>query len=147
MSHDDPFDLERFVNAQRDVYSRALSEIKSGQKKSHWMWFVFPQIIGLGNSPTSILYSIKSINEAKAYLSHSILGPRLAECSSAVLKGTATSAEQIFGSIDAVKLCSSLTLFDYLSPGTMFSEVIGKYFDNRRDDKTLTILAGMSQVI
>ena len=107
------------------------------------MWFIFPQVIGLGNSPTSILYSIKSIDEAKAYQSHPILAPRLIECSSTLLTINGMSAEPIFGGIDAVKLSSSMTLFDHVSPDAVFSEVLGKYFDNRRDDKTLEILAGM----
>src|SRR6478735_2725031 len=126
MSGDDPFDLERFVNAQRNSYSRALSEINAGRKTSHWMWFIFPQVIGLGNSPTSILYSIKSIDEAKAYLSHPILAPRLVDCSSTLLTISGMSAEQIFGGIDAVKLSSSMTLFDHVLPDTVFSEVLGK---------------------
>jgi len=147
MSEFDPFDLQRFVNAQRDVYSRALSEIECGQKKSHWMWFIFPQIIGLGNSPISVLYSIKSIDEAKAFLSHPVLGPRLIECSSTLLGLSGKSVAQIFGGIDSIKLCSSMTLFDYVSPQMAFSEVLGKYFDDRSDGKTLAILSRMTSPI
>src|SRR5947209_2409130 len=143
---DDPFDLARFLEAQRHVYSRALSEIRKGQKTSHWMWFIFPQIEGLGNSPNSVRYSIKSVNEARSYLGHPILGTRLIECSNAVLESSSSSAEYIFGDIDTQKLSSSMTLFDMVSADrdSVFLHVLTKYFDGRRDEKTVAILAGLN---
>jgi len=144
MSGIDPFDLQRFVNAQWDVYSQALSEIKKGNKASHWMWFIFPQIKGLGNSSASVLYSIKSIDEAKAFLNHRILGLRIRECSSAVFDLDGMSVEQIFGDIDAIKLRSSMTLFEHVARESVFSDVLRKYNSSQKDLKTLAIIAKMS---
>ena len=109
MNSDDPYDLERFVAAQDagGTYQRATAELRAGRKASHWMWFVFPQIAGLGRSPTSRRYSISSLNEARAYLDHPVLGERLRECAGIVTSLTGRSAEQIFGGIDAMKLRSS----------------------------------------
>src|SRR5260370_30969284 len=107
---DDPHNLDRFFQAQAPDYARALSEIQSGHKRTHWMWYIFPQLDGLASSPTSKHYAIKTIAEAKAYLSHPILGPRLLECAQATLNQSTTSATEIFGSPDSLKLHSSPTL-------------------------------------
>ncbi|HVA24193.1 MAG TPA: DUF1810 domain-containing protein, partial [Chloroflexota bacterium] len=110
---DDPYDLERFVAAQdeRETYEDAVAELRRGLKMSHWMWFVFPQIAGLGQSSMSRRFAISSLQEAQAYLEHPVLGPRLAECTAMLLEATGRTGEQIFGSIDAQKLHSSMTLF------------------------------------
>ena len=110
--------LERFVDAQDGLYETALAEIRSGRKSSHWMWFIFPQLAGLGSSSMAAYYSIKDLNEARAYLDHSVLGPRLIECAEAVMAVEAKSAHEIFGTLDDLKLRSSATLFSQLSrPG------------------------------
>src|SRR5262245_17822632 len=138
---DDPHDLNRFLRAQADVYEEALSEIKSGQKSSPWMWYILPQIDGLGFSSTAKLYSIKSIEEARAYLNHPILGPRLLECAEATLQVEGRSANAIFGSIDELKLRSCATLFASVSPpDSVFHRLLDKYFQGKRDGKTLQLL-------
>lgn len=134
---DDPYDLERFVRAQERDYARALSELRAGQKRSHWMWYVFPQIEGLGGSAMSRRYSIKSEAEAKAYLEHPLLGARLRECFAAVRNIDARSAPEIFGSPDDLKLRSSATLFAAVSGEAVFEDVLQKYFDGKPDDETL----------
>jgi len=137
----DPHDLSRFVQAQGDDYPRALAEIRSGRKRSHWMWYVFPQIEGLGFSPTTRRYSIKSLAEAEAYLRHPVLGRRLVECAEAALGVEGRSASEIFGSPDDLKLRSCATLFACVSPaGSVFERLIAKYFQGGRDDKTLDLL-------
>jgi uncharacterized protein (DUF1810 family) len=137
----DPYDLDRFVRAQADVYERALSEIKSGDKRTHWMWYIFPQLDGLAFSSTSRHYAIKTIEEARAYLQHPVLGPRLLECAQAVLGVTDRTAMQIFGSPDDLKLRSSATLFACISPpGSVFDRLLEKYYGGARDDKTLRLL-------
>lgn len=137
----DPFDLERFVEAQRGVYEHALAEIEDGQKSSHWMWFIFPQIDGLGFSSTARRYAIKSVDEAKAYLQHSSLGPRLLQCAEAALRQQGLSAAEIFGSPDDMKLRSSATLFAQVSPpGSVFEKLLAKYFGGHADEKTLQLL-------
>jgi uncharacterized protein (DUF1810 family) len=137
------YDLERFVAAQAGVYPRALAELKEGRKESHWMWFVFPQIAGLGRSPTAILYAIAAAAEARAYLAHPLLGPRLGECVEAVLAHEDKSAEAIFGPIEAVKLRSSMTLFAAVaSEPNRFARVIDTFHNGERDPATLAILAG-----
>jgi uncharacterized protein (DUF1810 family) len=139
----DPFDLARFVDAQEDVYTYALGEIQHGEKRSHWMWFIFPQIAGLGSSPTAERYAIRSLDEAKAYLAHPVLGRRLIECAEAVLAVDDRSAEDIFGPIDALKLRSCATLFAAISPkGSVFERLLAKYFDAQPDGRTLQ-LAGL----
>src|ERR1700730_9568241 len=115
-STDDPYDLNRFLRAQEDDYEQALSEIVSGRKRTHWMWYIFPQIDGLASSSTSKHYSIKSLEEAKAYLDHPVLGPRLLECAEAVVRVEARSATEIFGSPDDLKLRSCATLFACVLP-------------------------------
>lgn len=139
---DDPHDLSRFVAAQQGVYERALAEIRAGRKQSHWMWFVFPQIDGLGSSPTAKRYAIRSRAEAEAYLAHPVLGPRLVACAAAAaaVPGPA-SALDVFGSPDDLKLRSSATLFAAVSPvGSAFDRVLGRYFRGERDPATLRLL-------
>ncbi len=137
----DPYDLNRFLRAQEDDYDRALAEIRGGRKRSHWMWYIFPQIDGLAFSSTSKFYAIKSVEEAKAYLAHPILGPRLLECAEAALAVEGRSAKEIFGSPDDLKLRSCATLFASVSPsGSVFERVLDKYYEGQRDDKTLELL-------
>ena len=137
----DPHNLNRFVQAQEDDYEQALAEIKSGRKRSHWMWYIFPQIDGLGFSSTSRRYSIKSVAEAEAYLSHPVLGPRLVECAEVALRVEGRSAFEIFGSPDEMKLRSCATLFGCVVPaGSVFDQLIDKYFQGQRDGKTLRLL-------
>jgi uncharacterized protein (DUF1810 family) len=137
----DPFDLQRFVDAQHGVYESALGEITQGQKRTHWMWFIFPQIDGLGSSPAARHYAIKSREEAEAYLRHPVLGPRLAACAEAALAVDGRSAREMFGSPDDLKLRSSATLFAAIAPGgSVFERVIEKYFNGQPDPKTLELL-------
>jgi len=141
----DPFNLERFVQAQNDVYDDVLIELRNGRKRSHWMWFIFPQIEGLGFSAISQLYSIKSLAEATAYLVHPILGPRLKECAETVLGVEGRSVHEIFGSPDDMKLKSSATLFAHVSPpGSVFHRTLDKYYGGVRDTRTLELLADQS---
>jgi uncharacterized protein (DUF1810 family) len=141
ISREDPFGLSRFINAQDDVYNDVLTELKSGLKRTHWMWFIFPQIDGLGHSPTTEYYAIKSIEEARKYLAHPILGSRLIECAEAVLAIKGRSVSEIFGYPDDFKLKSSMTLFAFVSgPGSLFVRVLDKYFHGEHDIKTLQIL-------
>jgi uncharacterized protein (DUF1810 family) len=135
----DPYDLDRFVAAQNanGTYESAVEELRRGRKMSHWMWFVFPQIAGLGYSATSKRFAISSPDEARAFLEHPVLGPRLIECSRTVAETHNRSAEQIFGSIDAQKLHSSMTLFMRASPNEpLFGSVIDRYFDGVPDAAT-----------
>jgi uncharacterized protein (DUF1810 family) len=139
MGTDDPYDLGRFVAAQDagGTYDRAAAELRRGRKTSHWMWFVFPQIAGLGQSPTSRTYAITSLDEARAYLAHPVLGPRLLECARIVAGQSGTSAEQIFGGIDAVKLRSSMSLFLEAAPAeSVFREVLDRFFAGQPDPAT-----------
>lgn len=137
----DPHDLDRFVQAQRGDYEQALSEIKDGRKQSHWMWYIFPQFDGLGLSSIARRYSIKSLAEAKAYLGHPVLGPRLAECAGAALGVKGRSAHEIFGSPDDMKLKSCATLFACVSPeGSVFHRLLDQYFQGTKDQKTLGLL-------
>ena len=142
----DPFDLTRFVRAQEEHYEQALSELAEGRKRSHWMWFIFPQFEGLGFSETSRRYAVKSLAEARAYLAHPALGPRLATCAEAVLRVDGKSAAEIFGSPDDAKLRSCATLFGLVSPeGSVFHRIIDKYFHGRRDDATLRLVMQQEQ--
>jgi uncharacterized protein (DUF1810 family) len=137
----DPFNLRRFVDAQSGVYAQALRELKNGQKRSHWMWFIFPQVSGLGFSDDSRFYAIRSLDEARAYLEHPVLGPRLVECSAAVLALEGRTPLEIFGTIDALKFRSSLTLFTRVSArGSIFEKSLEKYYSGAPDMKTLHIL-------
>jgi uncharacterized protein (DUF1810 family) len=143
---DDPYDLERFVRAQRDDYELALSEIMSGRKQSHWMWYIFPQIEGLGSSTMSRRYAIKSQAEARAYLDHALLGPRLLACVEALLGLEGLSVEQIFGFPDDRKLRSCATLFATVSlSGSVFDLLLEKYFQGERDAATLRWLASLKE--
>ncbi len=140
-SPDDPYDLTRFVRAQENDYEQALSEIKSGKKRTHWMWYVFPQLDGLAISSTSKHYSIKSVAEARAYLDHPILGPRLLACAEAVVRVEGRSATEIFGAPDDLKLRSCATLFASVSPRvSVFDRLLTKYYRGERDGKTLQLL-------
>ena len=136
---DDPYDLKRFVTAQDagGTYQQAVAELRRGRKASHWMWFVFPQIAGLGYSATSRMFAISSLDEARAYLAHPVLGPRLVECATFVAQTQGRTAEQIFGGIDAQKLRSCVTLFLRADPGQpVFGQVLAQYFDGRPDPAT-----------
>ena len=134
----DPYSLDRFVFAQKAIYQRVLSELKAGTKLSHWMWFIFPQIRGLGRSPVSIEYAISSRQEAVAYLKHPILGPRLKECTTLVLLVEGRSIAEILGSPDDMKFRSSMTLFSQISPDDLiFEKALQKYFGGTPDKLTL----------
>src|SRR5512146_2039278 len=139
MATDDPYDLQRLVTAQDagGTYQHALAELRAGRKNSHWMWFVFPQIAGLGYSPAARTYAITSLAEARAYLAHPVLGPRLAECAAILAGLSGRTAEQIFGEVDALKLRSSMTLFTQADPGQpVFRQVLEQYFDGIPDSAT-----------
>jgi uncharacterized protein (DUF1810 family) len=142
---EDPYNLDRFVQAQDagGTYQHALDELRGGAKRSHWMWFVFPQIAGLGQSPTARKYAVTAIDEARAYLRHAVLGPRLLESTGAVAFLEGRTAGQIFGGIDERKLHSSMTLFLRADPQqSVFREVLEKYFDGLPDAATDRLLAG-----
>lgn len=142
---EDPYDLERFVLAQDagETYRHALEELRGGAKRSHWMWFVFPQLAGLGQSPTARKYAVSSIDEARAYLRHPVLGPRLVECAEVVAGLEGRTAGQIFGGIDERKLHSSMTLFLRADPQqAAFRVVLAKYFEGLPDAATDRLLAG-----
>jgi uncharacterized protein (DUF1810 family) len=135
----DPYDLDRFVTAQDAVgtYRQAVEELRRGRKTSHWMWFVFPQIAGLGQSPTSKVYAIGSLAEARAYLDHPVLGPRIRECAEILAAHRGRTAEQIFGGIDAMKLRSSMTLFMHAAPEEpAFRQVIEQFWGGDPDPAT-----------
>lgn len=139
----DPYDLKRFVKAQDGTYATALAEVRGGRKRSHWMWYVFPQVAGLGYSATSQHYAIRSAAEARAYLVYPLLGPRLIESVEAVLTVQGRSAQAIFGSPDDLKLRSCATLFAQVSPpGSGFEKLLEKYFDGERDARTVELLKG-----
>lgn len=141
---DDPHDLKRFLEAQEGVYAAALAELLSGRKESHWMWFVFPQVAGLGFSPMAEICAIRSLPEARAYLTHPVLGSRLRECVSALLGLEGMSARDVLGSPDDLKLRSSMTLFSEVdgptTDRTVFSEVLAKYYGGAPDPLTLEVL-------
>jgi uncharacterized protein (DUF1810 family) len=140
-SEPDPFDLNRFLQAQDGLYDQALAELNAGRKESHWMWFIFPQIDGLGRSSTARFYAIKSLPEAKAYLNHPLLGPRIIACAEALLKRKGTSAADIFGYPDDLKLRSSMTLFACIAdPDSVFARVLGQYFEGQPDQQTIDLL-------
>ena len=137
---DDPFDLQRFIDAQAPIYGQALGEISAGRKRSHWMWFIFPQFAGLGSSSMSQRHAVQSLDEARGYLAHPVLGPRLIECAEAVLT-CQRSASEIFGYPDDLKLRSSATLFEAAAgEGSVFARLIEQLFDGRRDEATLKLL-------
>lgn len=140
-SIDDPFNLNRFLQAQDDYYEQALSEISSGRKRTHWIWFIFPQFQGLTSSFTSTLYSIKSLEETRAFLAHPVLGIRIIECATVLMRVEGRSANEIFGSPDDLKVRSSATLFASISPpDSVFERLLEKFYYSERDDKTLELL-------
>ncbi|HEX8841259.1 MAG TPA: DUF1810 domain-containing protein [Sphingomicrobium sp.] len=137
----DPHNLQRFIDAQDGVFETALAELRSGLKQSHWIWFVFPQLAGLGRSPTAQHYAIASLEEARAYLDHPLLGPRLRRSVEVLLPWAGhRTAEQVLGPVDAMKLRSSLTLFDQAEPAGLFGDAIRAFFSGERDERTLALL-------
>jgi uncharacterized protein (DUF1810 family) len=139
---DDPYNLSRFLQAQEGDYDRALAEIRAGRKRTHWMWYIFPQLDGLAFSATSRHYAIKGVEEARAYLEHPVLGPRLRESAEAAVGVEGRSATAVFGSPDDLKLRSCATLFASVSPpGSVFDRLLEKFYGGVRDDKTLRLLA------
>ena len=144
LNRDDRYDLNRFIGAQEQVYNAVLTELRNGRKRSHWMWFIFPQIDGLAQSSTSKFYAVKSHEEALAYLNHPVLGKRLNDCAEAVLAVEGRSALEIFGCPDDLKLKSSLTLFASVSDAeSVFASLLDKYFDGERDLRTLELLENL----
>jgi len=138
---DDPFLLGRFVAAQKEDYARALDEICAGRKRSHWMWYIFPQFAGLGLSSIARLYAINSVSEAQAYLNHHVLGPRLVEICKAALAVEGRTAHDIFGLPDDLKLRSCATLFATIAlPNSVFEQILAKYFRAERDERTLQLM-------
>lgn len=138
----DPFDLERFVQAQADTYQQALAELHNSSKRSHWMWFILPQLRGLGSSAMAQAYGISGLAEARAYLAHPLLGPRLLECVRALLGHAGRSAESILGGVDALKLRSCLTLFARAAPGVAeFTQALEAFYGGEADVLTLRLLA------
>lgn len=138
---EDPFELSRFASAQQGIHESVVAELRGGRKRSHWMWFVFPQLNGLGSSPTAVRYAIKSREEARQYLQHPVLGARLIECANLLLAVQGRSASEIFGYPDDLKLKSSMTLFASIAePDSIFVRVLEKYFDGEQDHRTLDLL-------
>ena len=142
MADPDPFDLERFVKAQAPDFDAALGELKAGRKRSHWMWFVFPQLRGLGQSSMAQFYGVASLEEARAYLAHPVLGSRLKSCAEAVLAIPGRSLRDIFGSPDDMKFCSSMTLFAHASSNneSVFRQALDRYCEGRLDPRTEELL-------
>ncbi|MBG9390606.1 DUF1810 domain-containing protein [Caenimonas aquaedulcis] len=137
----DPFNLQRFVDAQAPVWDRVLMELAEASKRTHWMWFVFPQLAALGRSGSAKFYGISGADEARAYLAHPLLGPRLLECCELLLTAGERSAQDIFGDVDAMKLRSCLTLFDAASSAPVFAQCLARFFDGERDPLTTRSLA------
>lgn len=139
---EDPFDLQRFVQAQAPVHETALAELRAGRKRTHWIWYVLPQLRELGRSQLAVQYGIASLQEAQSYLAHPVLGSRLRECVAALNALQTSSPEDVMGNIDAMKLRSCLTLFDRVEgPGSVFGQALDKYFDGEPDARTLELLA------
>ena len=137
--------IQRFIEAQNPVYELVIRELLAEKKTSHWMWFIFPQIVGLGHSPTAVYYAISSVIEAEAYLAHEILGERLHHCVKLVYQATTESVLEIFGPVDTLKLCSCLTLFDKVSTGQgIFKDTLDRYYDGEADSETLAILSNLN---
>ncbi len=138
----DPFNLNRFVTAQTSVFDTVLAELQAGQKRTHWMWFIFPQLRGLGQSSTALFYGISSLDEARAYYTHRLLGPRLAACTRTVLGSNARSLHDIFGSPDDLKFRSSMTLFEAAVPeaAAMFAQALDRWCAGERDPHTLQLI-------
>ncbi len=139
--HQDPFDLQRFVAAQDPVYSTVTTELRRGRKQMHWMWFIFPQVIGLGRSSMAQRFAIRSRDEASAYLAHPLLSGRLLECTELVLGNSEKTAREIFGSPDDMKFRSSMTLFSAVSARAIFQTAIDLFYEGVPDDATLAIMA------
>ncbi|MGA8210845.1 MAG: DUF1810 domain-containing protein [Nocardioidaceae bacterium] len=138
MPSEDSYDLERFLSAQADTYDPALEELRRGRKQSHWMWYVFPQVAGLGHSPTSRHYALSGTTEARAYLDHPVLGARLLECARALTALTESDPVRVLGPTDAAKLRSSMTLFAHVAPEQpLFTQVLDHYFGGEPDPATL----------
>ena len=137
----DTHNLIRFIDAQKQIYNSVLQELRNGKKRGHWMWYIFPQIAGLGMSSMSQMYAIKSIDEAKAYDAHPTLGSRLQECTQVVMDVEGRTATEIFGPIDSLKFRSCMTLFEYGTDNPLFHDALVKYFDGDADERTLDILA------
>jgi uncharacterized protein (DUF1810 family) len=141
MNAADPFGLNRFVAAQEAIYATVLSELRAGKKRTHWMWFIFPQLAGLGSSPMAERYAIRSAAEARAYLAHEVLGPRLLECTATVLALEDRTVSEVFRFPDDLKLKSSMTLYAQVTgPDSDFARVLAKYFDGMHDERTLELL-------
>ena len=141
----DPYNLERFVAQQVDIFDHALAELRAGEKRSHWMWFIFPQLRGLGHSPAAHFYGISSLDEARAYLDHPMLGANLRQSVEAILPWwTDRTAEGIFGAVDAMKLRSSLTLFDQVESNSIFAQALTAFFRGEPDERTLALLNGQA---
>ena len=137
----DPFQLQRFIEAQDNCYARVVAELRDGKKRTHWMWFVFPQLAGLGRSSTAVYYAIKDLEEAKAYLNHAILGARLRECTDILLQQEGLSASDVFGYPDDLKFRSAMTLFGHVAAdSTLFDDAIIKYCHGQKDERTLALI-------
>ncbi len=143
MTVEKDYNLDRFIDAHNDDYTRALNEVKSGRKLTHWMWYIFPQIAGLGMSETAQYYEIKSLDEARAYLNNELLKSHLIEISNALLELYTNDPVEVFGDVDALKLKSSMTLFSYVSDDEIFNKVIDKYFNGSKDLTTVRICEEM----
>ena len=138
MASDDPFNLQRFLDAQNPIYEQVCRELRAGEKRSHWMWFIFPQIRGLGSSPTAMAFGISSVAEARAYLEHPVLGPRIRECTRMVLEVESRSIDEILGYPDDLKFRSSMTLFASVGvDAEIFQDALQKYFAGQPDPLTL----------
>ena len=137
---DAPFHLDRFITAQEGVFDTAVAELTSGRKRSHWMWFIFPQLQGLGVSPTARFYGIAALDEARAYLAHPVLGPRLEDATRAAIAAPARTLHDLFGSPDDLKFRSSMTLFEAAADGGLFCQALDRCCDGERDPRTLSLL-------
>lgn len=144
---EDKFNLLRFIKAQDKTFPYALQELKEGCKRSHWMWYIFPQLRGLGHSRMSNYYGISGIEEAKSYLENPILNQRLMEVCDSILDLETDDAKEVFGGIDSLKLRSSMTLFDCVSPNDIFAKVLDKYFNGQRDNRTINIITASNETI
>ena len=143
----DNYNISRFIDAQERIYPIALRELQDGQKRSHWMWYIFPQLKGLGHSYNANYYGVSGTEEASEYLEEQILGQRLREVSAAILNLSTDDAVEVFGGIDSCKLKSSMTLFDIVSPNDIFAQVLDKYFNGQRDNRTINIITVSNETI